>query len=174
MIYNLVFPFFKVAGLHHLGTTLFLCQTSAASTSCYARMRMPFSALKPSVVFTSRWMMMQTETWMWRRQMGWVEAKEQSSTVVWTSYFNWFLSNITLLLCLWLEKDKICCCVEMRNFMCIFLLLHHGLIWKKEFPSLFFCKSFRKLVIFKLFSRFNCEITLMHPACKPCNIPESP
>lgn len=163
----------KVAGLHHPHTTLLLCQTSAASTTCYARMRTPSSASKPSVVFTSRWTMMQMETWMWLRQMGWVDAKEQSwsghSEHPFFFFFNWFLWNITLLHCLWLEKDKICCCGEVRNLMCLFWLLHRGLIWK-ESPSLFSCKSFWKLVIFKPFSWFYDENALIHPACKPRSI----
>lgn len=83
-MYNLVIWTFKVAGLPHLRMTVFLCQTSAASISCYATMRMPSSASKPSVVSTSRWTMMQTATWMWLRQMGWVDARAQPSTMVWT------------------------------------------------------------------------------------------
>lgn len=52
--------------------------------------------------------------------------------------------------------------------MCLFWLLHRGLIWK-EFPSLFLCKSFWKLLIFKLFSWFYYENAL-HPSCSQTHV----
>lgn len=77
---------FIVVHLHHLHMTPFLCQTSAASMCSYARMRMPISPSKPSVVSTSGWMMTPTEMWMWLKQMGWVEAKK-------CSHQQWFERN---------------------------------------------------------------------------------